>query len=131
MSIECYSIWFYFVDSPVITRLGLVGSGLVRNEGDTTSFNCSVDSYPKSNVTWTFRTGNSKTECFNRKKSISYCNITATCLDTGKYQCTASNGIGDKVTNATDFFVRCKYFRMNDICKFLNQNCGNRNIFRC
>ncbi|KAJ8307736.1 hypothetical protein KUTeg_014707 [Tegillarca granosa] len=92
---------------PAISSLDLVGSVREKTEGETAIFKCVVDSYPKSNVSWTSNTGKSRKDFIDLQKNISLYNIKVNCLDTGKYICTASNGIGNTVINETDLFVRC------------------------
>ncbi|KAJ8316522.1 hypothetical protein KUTeg_005929 [Tegillarca granosa] len=81
-------------DPPAISSLDLVGSVKEKTEGETATFKCVVDSYPKSNVSWTSNTGKRRIDFIDLQKNVSLYNVTTNCLDTGKYICTASNGIG-------------------------------------
>lgn len=118
-----YFILLLYIDPPEIKDLDIVGSGMERSEGEMISFKCVIDSYPNSDVTWISKTGNSRAIYIDYKKEISYFNITTTCLDTGLYQCSASNKIGTAAINQTRLFVKCKYF-----ISIVSNNDGQTNL---
>ncbi|KAJ8316525.1 hypothetical protein KUTeg_005932 [Tegillarca granosa] len=72
--------------------------------------------------------GKRRKDFIDLQKNISLYSITANCLDTGKYICTASNGIGYTVTNETDLFVRCEYNSSENTTKHLHHDKDDINI---
>lgn len=79
----------------------------IINETENFSLECTVDGNPLSNITWTFL---KKNTVVNKTYNSNNCFIkipSAKCLDHGKYQLVAKNGIG-RSEKTTNIAVNCK-----------------------
>lgn len=88
----------------VLDLIALTGNVLAEHQSVT--LQCNIDSYPLSDVTWLFsRTYTKLKNDFDVQQS-NYTVKEADCLQTGIYQCNASNVIGNYLQDV-ELFVNC------------------------
>ncbi|XP_055958742.1 tyrosine-protein kinase-like otk [Patella vulgata] len=102
---------------PNITSLTSDATNNMIDEDSTVTFNCSVDSLPSSEISW------SRSQQGGQLYSGSQYTISkASCQHTDNYTCTASNNIGQPVSKTIPLFVKCSP-RENTVTK---RNITNR-----
>ena len=84
-----------------------------RIEGVDVTFSCNATGNPKPTISWS-RSGspvhtsnNSRFSFSEGKKELTITNVNRT--DSGKYQCVASNSLGNDTSDAATLNVQCKY----------------------
>ncbi|XP_055958768.1 tyrosine-protein kinase-like otk [Patella vulgata] len=89
-------------DPPTITSLTSDATNNIIDEDSTVTFNCSVDSLPSSDISW------SRSQPGEQLYSGSQYTISkASCQHTDNYTCTASNTIGQPVSKTIPLHVTC------------------------
>ena len=105
-----YDIFFLLLDKPTDLILEIHKSNTV-NESESAIFQCSVDSNPTSNITWTSTRFGKVLQTDHTVLQSSYTVNKAKCTQTGTYMCQATktfNGEMGMAYKTIDFYILCK-----------------------
>ena len=104
-----WKLFWYVLSHVVAPKVTAISDGQVVNASAPVSFNCTVDSYPPSNITWFHnedevqaappRVTISTVQVDNRTQESTLTLLNATVEDSGTYTCSAENSEGS--TNRT------------------------------
>ncbi|KAL3831208.1 hypothetical protein ACJMK2_044742, partial [Sinanodonta woodiana] len=84
-----------------------VQTGITVNEGESVTFQCSVDSCPKSVITLRRESDGMMMKTVANASQVQYWVQSANCLDADNYTCSASNNISQPAVRTIQFFVKC------------------------
>ncbi|KAL3831212.1 hypothetical protein ACJMK2_044746, partial [Sinanodonta woodiana] len=84
-----------------------VQRGTTVNESESATFQCSVDSCPKSVITLRRESDGMMLKTVVNASQVQYWVQSANCFDTDNYTCSASNNISQPAVRTIQFFVKC------------------------
>ncbi|KAL3887429.1 hypothetical protein ACJMK2_027371 [Sinanodonta woodiana] len=96
-----------------------VQRGTTVNESESATFQCSVDSCPKSVITLRRESDGMMLKTVVNASQVQYWVQSANCLDADNYTCSASNNISQPAVRTIQFFVKC-HPRLDFLVPFVN-----------